>query len=149
MSCPHAYTRIEESRMACPPASPLTEAETVESPYALYRWMLDEAPAYFDPGLDMYIVASYDLIRKVALDTEGFSNQQAQLTQWNLRPGGMPARAMEIPDGGVPQVPMLVTSDPPQHKRSRVLVQMAFTAPRVQRMQTYIEEIVDLLIDGF
>jgi cytochrome P450 len=135
MACPHAYT--------------LTDAETVESPYAFYRWMLDEAPVYFDPGLDMYIVASYDLIRKVALDTEGFSNQQAQLNQWNLRPGGMPARAMEILDGGVPQVPMLVTADPPQHKRSRVLVQMAFTAPRVQRMQTYIEEIVDLLIDGF
>jgi cytochrome P450 len=135
--------------MSCPQAYTLTDAETVENPYEFYRWMLDEAPVYFDPGLDMYIVAGYDLIRKVALDTEGFSNQQAQLNQWNLRPGGMPARAMEILECGVPQVPMLVTSDPPAHKRSRVLVQMAFTAPRVARMETYIEEIVARLIDGF
>src|SRR3546814_10130 len=111
--------------------------------------MLSEAPVYFDPGINMFIVAGYDLIRKVALDTTTFSNQQAQLNQWNLRPGGMPPRAMEILKAGVPQVPMLVTSDPPIHKRSRVLVQTAFTGPRVGRMRGYIEEIVNLLIDGF
>src|SRR3546814_7843679 len=72
-----------------------------------------------------------------------------QLNQWNLRPGGMPPRAMEILKAGVPQVPMLVTSDPPIHKRSRVLVQTAFTGPRVGRMRGYIEEIVNLLFDGF
>lgn len=134
-SCPHAYT--------------LTDPEVTEDPYGFYRWMLEEAPVYFDPGINMFIVASYDLIRKVALDTATFSNQQAQLNQWNHRPGGMPARAMEILNAGVPQVPMLVTSDPPEHKRSRVLVQTAFTGPRVGRMRGYIEEIVKLLIDRF
>lgn len=135
MSCPHAYT--------------LTDPAVTEDPYPFYEWMLSEAPVYFDPGINMFIVARYDLIRQVALDTVTFSNQQAQLNQWNLRPGGMPPRAMEILDAGVPQVPMLVTSDPPIHKRSRVLVQMAFTGPRVGRMRGYIEEIVNHLIDRF
>lgn len=135
MSCPHAYT--------------LTNPEVTEDPYGFYRWMLGEAPVYFDPGINMFIVASYDLIRKAALDTKTFSNQQAQLNQWNHRPGGMPARAMEILEAGIPQVPMLVTSDPPLHKRSRGLVQTAFTGPRVGRMRGYIEEIVNLLIDRF
>ncbi len=136
MTCPHAgYT--------------LTDPATNENPYDFYRWMLAEEPVYFDPGINMYIVASYDLIRKVALDTATFSNEQAQLNQWNHRPGGMPAKALEILDGGIQQVPMLVTSDPPAHKRSRVLVQTAFTGPRVGRMRQYILDIVNLLIDSF
>jgi cytochrome P450 len=135
MSCLHAYT--------------LTDPETNENPFDFYRWMLSESPVYFDPGMNMFVIASYDLIKKVALDAVTFSNEQAQLNQWNLRPGGMPTRAMEILDSAVPQVPILVTSDPPAHKRSRSLVQMAFTSPRVARMRDYIERIVNLLIDRF
>lgn len=134
-SCPHGYT--------------LTDPAVTEDPYPFYGWMLAEQPVYFDPGINMFIVASYDLIKKVALDTATFSNQQAQLNQWNHRPGGMPARAMKIIEAGVPQVPMLVTADPPIHKRSRALVQMAFTGPRVGRMRGYIEQIIDLLVARF
>lgn len=135
--------------MPCPHAYSLTDPETNESPYDFYRWMLAEAPVYFDAGVGMYIVAGYDLIRKVALDTAIFSNQHAQLNQWNNRPGGMPARAMEILARGVEQVPMLVTSDPPDHRRSRALVQTAFTGPRVGRMRDYIRQVVTLMIDRF
>ena len=135
MSCPHAYT--------------LTDPKTNEDPYEFYRWMLSEAPVYFDPGLNLYIVASYDLIQKVAGDMATFSNQNAQLNQWNLRPGGMPAKAMALLDAGIPQTPVLVTSDPPLHRPSRARVRMAFSVSRVERMQNYMAEVVNALVDGF
>jgi cytochrome P450 len=43
----------------------------------------------------------------------------------------------------------LLTADPPEHERFRVLVNKAFTASRVKKMQNYIEQIVDELIDRF
>jgi cytochrome P450 len=135
--------------MQCPHAHTLTDPATNENPYEFYGWMLKEAPVYFDPGINAYIVASYDLIRKVALNPAVFSNEQAQLNQWNHRPGGMPQRATEILHEGIPHVPTLVTSDPPVHKRTRALVQLAFSQPRVAAMRGYIEGIANLLIDGF
>ncbi len=120
-----------------------------ECPFDFYKWMHENSPVYFDPGINAFIVSDYALIQKVALDTATFSNEKAQLNQWNLRPGGMPQEAMDLLNSGIPQVPLLVTSDPPAHRRYRSLVQMAFSGPRVSRMRPVIERIADDLIDTF
>ena len=131
------------------PTNSLLQAAASGAFDEFYAWMHAQAPVYLDPGLNMYIVSRYELIRKAALDTEVFSNTAAQLNQWDLRPGGLPPKVRAILDSGVPQVPMLVTADPPWHRRSRALVQLAFTGPKVGRMRGYIEAVSARLIDVF
>jgi len=132
-----------------PHPNSLVEAAQSDSFTEFYAWLHREAPVYLDPAINMYIVSRYDLIREAALDTATFSNTQAQLNQWDLRPGGLPAATKAILDKAVPQVPMLVTADPPWHRRSRALVQLAFTGPKVTRMRDYISSVSKRMIADF
>ena len=133
----------------CPHEKSLMNPNTMESPYDFYQWMREEAPVFHDPGLNIYIVSRYDLIKEVTANTEAFSNMKAQLNQWEHRPGGLPQEAKDLLSKAIPQIPMLVTADPPQHTRSRALVNLAFSAPKVEKMSDYIQEIIDDLIDTF
>ncbi len=55
----------------------------------------------------------------------------------------------EIYKTGWPQVPTLLTNDPPSHTRFKKLVNQAFTRDRVAGMQGHIEAMADDLIDSF
>jgi cytochrome P450 len=61
----------------------------------------------------------------------------------------MPAAAAAIMASGIRPVPTLVGSDPPVHTRLRPLVNLVFSADRVERLGPGINAIVDGLIDGF
>jgi len=50
---------------------------------------------------------------------------------------------------GWPQMNTLLTADPPEHERFRLLVNRAFTAERVNKMHGLIQQTVDELIDSF
>ncbi len=43
-----------------------------QCPYEAYRTLRDQAPAYRQPGTNMYVVTRYEDVRRVLLDTETF-----------------------------------------------------------------------------
>jgi len=43
-----------------------------QCPYDAYRTLRDQAPAYRQPGTNIYVVTRYEDVRRVLLDTENF-----------------------------------------------------------------------------
>jgi cytochrome P450 len=78
--------------------------------------------------------------------TDVFSNIGSQAPAEMRAP---PPEVKEIEAKGWPKVNTMVTNDPPSHTRYRKLVDYAFTPKRVRAMKPYMDEIVNMLIDGF
>lgn len=120
--------------------------EVIESPFEFYRLARREAPVYLLPGSNVYLVTTYDLVVQALARPEVYSNKFSALLE---------GRAASDPDlraitaKGWPQVDTLLTNDPPSHTRFSKLVNKAFSLGRVKKMEGYIRDICDELIDAF
>ena len=103
----------------------------------------NDAPIFYAPAIDYYVVTRYEDIAAVFLDHETYSAAAAQLPLVTLDP-----EAMQIlrDDGYKPQ-PSMVSLDPPAHRRLRNPTVRAFTPRRVREMEPKIRAIVDQLLD--
>ncbi len=98
-------------------------------PYDAYTWMRANAPVYYDEPNDLFAVASYRGVKAVSVDTEAFSSAQG------IRPK-------------LPQLPMMIDFDAPEHVRRRRLVSEGFTPKRVRAMEDELRHICDAIIDS-
>ncbi len=135
-----------DNQIRSPEDETLANIEIQEDPYAYYDVLREQAPVYFDPNLNIYIVTRYDLLLQAIRNTDVFSNIGSQAPAEMREP---PARVREIQATMYPPVNTMVTNDPPSHTRYRKLVDYAFTPKRVRAMKPYMDEIVNTLIDGF
>ncbi|MFN3232074.1 MAG: cytochrome P450 [Alphaproteobacteria bacterium] len=120
------------------------DREVVECPFDFNRLMRRQAPVYLDPNTGFYLVSRYDLVQRILKDPGRFSSKfSAALRPWD----SFPEKAREIMGQGWPATEILLTTDPPDHARSRALVSKAFSLKRVQGMQPFMEETVDRLLD--
>lgn len=116
-----------------------------ECPYPFYKAMRDEAPVYFSEALNCWIISRYDDCLEALRKPEVFSSKMG------FHPGKIPDEVIRIQneEGFGPLPDTLVSNDPPSHTRYRKLVDRAFTAGRVKKMQEYIEKVTDEQIDLF
>ncbi|MCB1696156.1 MAG: cytochrome P450 [Pseudomonadales bacterium] len=128
----------------CPADFDFFAPEVIESPFEFYQVLREQAPVYLLPGTNIYLLSRLDDIRQAAKDTETFSSDFRYLLQG---PEPSPAAA-EIYKDGYDQVDTLLTMDPPRHKVYRSLINKVFSARRVAKMQDYMEQIADELIDN-
>ncbi len=118
--------------------------EVLTSPFAFYQEHLATEPVYHDKATGLYLVLSHRLVSEATSRTDEFSNNfQAVLS--GARSEDPEVKA--ILDEGWPQVDTLLTADPPVHTRFRKLVNLAFSAPRVNKLEAHIREIAQDLID--
>lgn len=120
--------------------------EVIQDPFEFYQLAIKEAPVYKIPDTNIFLVTSYDVLRKALKRTDVFSNDFGALL------AGKGAEDPEIKaelDKGWPQADTLLTNDPPSHTRFRSLVNMAFSQGRVNAMEDYIRDIANDLIDDF
>ena len=119
---------------------------TLSEPFAAFDVARQHAPVYKVPGQDMTFVLNYDLVKEALMQPLLFSskNDEALLGTSIHVP-----ECAEIYKKGWPQLPTLLTNDPPEHTRFRKLVNRAFTAPRVDQMEAHIVGVVDGIIDNF
>lgn len=127
----------------CPADYDFFAPEIIESPFEFYQVLRQQAPVYLLPGTNIYMLSRLDDIRQAAKDTETFSSDFRYLL---LGPEPSPAAA-EIYKDGFDQVDTLLTMDPPRHRVFRSLINKVFSAKRVEKMQGYMEQIADELID--
>jgi len=118
--------------------------ETVENPYPFYRAMREHAPVYPVPGAGFFIISRYADILSALNNEEVFSSRQPPGVR--ISP---PSEVTEIYAQGYPQVDTLLTNDPPEHTRYRVLVTKAFSPRRVATLEPKIREIASELVDRF
>ena len=90
--------------VAYDPLSP----EVIADPYPWYRTLRDDAPAFYDPGRDIWVISRYGDVLAATRAHDALSSSE----------GITYARA---------PIPMMITIDPPDHTRLRRLVARDFT----------------------
>ncbi|MBI1179537.1 MAG: cytochrome P450 [Alphaproteobacteria bacterium] len=118
-----------------------------QCPFAYYRTLRHDAPVHLMPDTGMYIVTSYDLLMEVMRNPKVFSN----LAPKGRRAGLYCEEAERIVSekGYGRFIPTIVNNDPPGHTVYRGLVNDAFRAGRIRKMEAYIAEVVEDLIGKF
>jgi cytochrome P450 len=103
-----------------------------------------EAPIFYAPSIDYYVVTRYEDIEAIFLDHETFSAAAAQLPL-----AALSREAGELLlGGGHRPAPSMVSLDPPEHTRVRRHTARAFTPRRVASMKETIRATVDDLLDA-
>ena len=116
----------------------------LEDPFAVLRELpLDEAPVFYAPAIDYYVVTRYEDIEAIFLDHDSFSAAAAQLPLAALSDE---AGAILL-GGGHRPAPSMVSLDPPEHTRVRRHTARAFTPRRVAEMAPTIRATVADLLD--
>ncbi len=114
-----------------------------ENPYPVYHQMRNEAPVYWSDAWGCWMLTRYQDIIWTLQDYQTFTSL------------GRLTASMDLPEPLWEKVEPLVRHysqglinvDPPDHTRMRKLVHMAFTPRTIRKMQSYIQDIVERLID--
>lgn len=119
--------------------------ETLLDPFDYYR-AVHEAGVEIEllEGMNTYVVYSYDLCSDAATKPEIFSNDFTALMG---RESDEEIQA--ILAEGWPDLPTLLTADHPVHTRNRKLVNLAFSAPRVNAIEADMRQKSIDLIEAF
>ncbi len=99
-----------------------------DDPYATYRRLRDEAPAYWNPDLEFWALSRFDDVLEGFRDFETYSSA-----------GGV---ALEQRGRVNPDFAQMIEMDPPEHTVLRKLVSRVFTGRSVLRMEDKIRSIV-------
>lgn len=129
----------------------LLDPAVQQCPYDAYRTLRDEAPAYRQPGTDIYVVTRYDDVRRVLMDPETFPSGSSG-TAFTMKTGNS-ERQKRVADrfarnGWVPG-PTLASRDDPNHKQMRAMFNEAFKPSRIKAIDPLVESLAYELIDGF
>lgn len=116
--------------------------EVSACPYPFYAAARDECPVYELPGGIGYLLSRHGDVSDAVTDTEHFSSHRPVF-------GAGDPEFEEIHAQGYPQVPSLVTNDPPEHTRFKKLVNKGFTPRSITALEPSMHQLVDDLIDGF
>lgn len=116
----------------------------LENPFPAYAQAREEAPVFFSPVHDAWVVTRYADVRAVLRDPTRFSSASFFRRPVNPTPAVL-AELAQLP----PEIPLLVSEDPPTHRRTRGLVSTAFSPQRVTAMAPRVQSIAHALIDAF
>jgi cytochrome P450 len=138
------------------PAAPelginLFDVELQQCPYPAYKTLRDEAPAYRQPGTDIYVVTRYEDVRRVLMDTETFPSGAAG-TAFRMKTDNIERQkkvAARFREKGWVPGPTLASRDDPNHKQMRAMFNEAFKPSRIALIDPKVEQLAYELIDGF
>ncbi len=118
----------------------LLDPEVLANPYPLYHELRREDPVHWDPFLHAWVVTRYaDVVTVFQRFSADRTPTPDQLTALGLSALTPLAEVM---------VRQMLFLDPPAHGRVRGLASKAFTARRVERLRSHIQEITDQLLDA-
>lgn len=125
----------------------LLEDTTRECPFRYFETIRREEPVYFMPEIQAWYVSRYEDVRHVKKHPEIFSNNTFELGAY--RGDSRNIAESYRNEHGWRRVSTLQRTDPPRHTLYRRLINHAFTVKRIRTMTSYIETVVNDLIDGF
>jgi cytochrome P450 len=132
---------------ACPHAElgrdfkPFDTAE----PFAFYARARQQAPIFYSPEIDYWVITRYEDIREIFRDPATFSSENTQ-APFKQRPAEV---EKILDDGGFANVSGLSGRQPPDHTRLRGFIKKAFTPRRVASLEPDIRAIATRMIDRF
>ncbi|HTK60809.1 MAG TPA: cytochrome P450 [Pseudonocardia sp.] len=141
-TCPMTGSGVEELAESF---DPFTEPY-LDDPYAFWRIAREQAPVFYSPRLDYWIVSRFDDVREVFQDTDTYSASISITPLKQL----CPAAVNELVKAEMEMGPSLVNEDPPSHAQRRPHVRNALVAPRrIEAVKPRIRELADRYISRF
>jgi cytochrome P450 len=107
--------------------------EIDEDPYPVYRWMRDEAPAYYNAELDFFAFTRFKDNLDAFVEHETYSSNHGT--------------SLEFMDGPKEDTGLIIYMDPPRHNRYRALVSKTFTPRQIQELAAEIRRIAVSYLD--
>ncbi len=129
----------------------LFDPEIQQCPYDAYRVLRDEAPAYRQPGTDIYVVTRYEDVRRVLMDPETFPSGSAG-TAYRMKTGNIERQkrvSEHFAENGWVPGPTLASRDDPNHRQMRAMFNEAFKPSRIMQIDPLVKQLAYELIDGF
>jgi cytochrome P450 len=120
------------------------DAAIQQCPFPYYRAMQQAGAVFPVAGTDLYLVTRHELILPILRDPKTFSSR---FVTGEAARGPVVEKLQEIVSRGWPNVPTMLTSDPPQHTRYRGTVAPYFTPRTIAGLRGPVEAIVQRLID--
>ncbi|SVA15556.1 uncharacterized protein METZ01_LOCUS68410, partial [marine metagenome] len=132
----------------------LLDPKVIEDPYEAYSVYREKAPVFLSPDTGFYVVTKYEDLKRVLSDYDFFSRDIAAYWEKNVEKkkegywkyGRSVGKVFS--EKGWKQVPCF-GSEPPNHTRFRKAANPSFTAGRIKKMEPYIKNLVNELIDTF
>ena len=126
----------------------LASPDIYQNPYPIYDRLRAEAPVYLDPVIGLYVVTGAEEMKYILNNHNDFSSvpDTRVMAFYSNAP-----EIMELYDkeGGWAPMSTLVTTDPPEHRRYRALVEKAVGAASVRNLRENVGRVVNELIDDF
>ncbi len=125
--------------------NPMAPSNLVE-PWLMNRRLRDEAPVFQDPNSGIFFISRYADVVAMATDPATFSSVMP----------GVPTRGVGTDDPevaaimaeGYPNVPTMLTQDPPLQRRYRKFVDGAFSPRNLKTIEPYIDAVSNELVDS-
>ncbi len=112
------------------------------NPYQMYRLLREQAPVYWSPVMEAWILTRYDDADFVLTDPRFSADRSKGRNRFSEM-----INQQEQEFGPFSRVQTMLSSDPPDHTRLRRLVSKAFTPRAVEELRPRIQQIVDGLLD--
>jgi cytochrome P450 len=123
----------------------LLDPEVQEDPYEYYRALREQAPVYRMPDGGAYVLSRYRDVQWAMSHPELYSIDLLGKAGFSMF---QHAEAREVLERhGIPRNTKLST-DPPEHKGYRGIVNASFTAGRVNASTPFVRGVIDELVDG-
>ena len=135
-TCPvHEIMPMHPSLLACPAV--------------MNRRLQREAPVYQDPASGIYFISRYDDVVAMSMDHETFSSVMPFGPAQGRVEGNDDDELQQIMSQGYPNVPTMLTQDPPLQRRYRKFVDGSFAPKPLKALEPFIERTSNELIDAF
>ena len=121
--------------------------EMLQSPWGMNKRLRDEAPVFQDPNTGIFFISRYEDVVKMSMDHQSFSSKMLSATR-ALAASDDP-EILEVLESGYPQVPTMLTQDPPLQRRYRKFVDGAFSPANLKSLEPFIENLANTLVDEF
>lgn len=121
--------------------------DVLACPAVMNRRLREEAPVFQDPMSGIYFISRYADVVAMAQDHQTFSSVMPGTTTRAVNSADQ--EVIELIEQGYPNVPTMLTQDPPLQRRYRKFVDGAFSPSNLKALEPYIEQISNELIDDF
>jgi cytochrome P450 len=104
------------------------------NPYAVWKRLRDEAPAYYNEKFDFYALSRYEDVKSASVDPNLISGRGTQI------------ELIDNPEA-LDAVRSLIFMDPPEHTRIRALASRVFTPRRVAQLEGQVRDLCARYLD--
>ena len=121
--------------------------EVLKSPWMMNKRLREEAPVFQDPNSGIFFISRYEDVVRMAMDHQTFSSRM--LGQTRAIAASDDPEIIAVMDQGYPNVPTMLTEDPPRQRRYRKFVDGAFSPGSLKALEPFMENLANELIDAF